>query len=142
MAAAYGTASQLDNISLGMTKADVIEKLGRPRFTSTNGQVEYMEYQWVDGVLGFPNLPKEYYVAIRDNHVISYGKKGDFDTARNASSEIDIRQSVDVTSHKPPVPSGTVAVSDELAKLYALKKSGALTDEEYQNEKRKLLDGQ
>jgi hypothetical protein len=140
MAAAYGTAAQLSTVSIGMTKAEVIQHIGSPRFVATDGKVEFLEYQWVDGVMSFPNLPKEYYVAIRNGLVISYGRKGDFNTTKNPTRDLNIHQDVDVSSRVPPPgANGTVDLADELKKLFELKKSGAISEQDYREEKDKLL---
>jgi hypothetical protein len=93
-------------------------------------------------VVAFPNLPKEYYVALRNDHVISYGRKGDFGSARNTASDVEVHQSVDITRHSPSETAKPQMMADELGKLFELKKSGAITDQEYEIQKEKLLAAQ
>lgn len=85
-------SNEMNNISIGMSKADVISKIGQPSRVSANEGVEYLIYRLVDDVnyeqssisLGLipPSTKKnDYFVKVIENKVVSYGKVGDFGTS-------------------------------------------------------------
>lgn len=94
-AAMYGTAAQLNKISVGMTKPEVVAALGQPNSTAAQQGGEFLVYRWMEAVL--TEWPKEYFVLLVDGRVVSYGRKGDFDTARNAAPGININNNVNVS---------------------------------------------
>ena len=90
MAAIYGTADQLNQISIGMPKEQVLKLLGTPKSTSASNGVEYLQYLWVKTTIAAnANYPEDYFVAIQDGRVLSYGRTGDFDSARLSHQNVD-----------------------------------------------------
>lgn len=51
MAMIFGTADQLNKLSIGMPKEEVLKLLGSPKSVSADGGVEYMQYSWVKTLL-------------------------------------------------------------------------------------------
>ena len=77
-----GTTAKLNKVSLGMTKAEVVQQIGRADSVSAVGNEEYLIYYWATPKQVFAdenNLP-EYFVKLVDGKVAAYGKKGDFGT--------------------------------------------------------------
>jgi len=85
MCGCLGTSAKLNNISLGMTKTEVINAIGSPDSVSAEGNVEYLTYHWASPKQIFANENNlgRYYIRIYRGKVDSYGKKGDFNINMN-----------------------------------------------------------
>ncbi len=70
----YGTGSDLNKLSIGMTKAEVIHHLGNPTSLGADGTKgeEYLDYRKMSRVIEWS--PSTYRVIIRDGKVTSYGQ--------------------------------------------------------------------
>ncbi len=77
------TSAKLNDISLGMSKQEVIHILGYPASTSAKQGVEYMKYKlygaW-DGDMRVGGGAELFFVRIINGVVESYGRIGDFDS--------------------------------------------------------------
>ncbi|SFA84899.1 Short C-terminal domain-containing protein [Collimonas sp. OK607] len=136
MAMVFGTADQLNQLSIGMPKSDVLKLLGPPKSVSASGDTEYMQYSWVKTVIAADaNRPGDYYVAIQSGKVSSFGRKGDFDSTKPPTQRIEIDQTVRQSSSTKE----TKDLYTELKKLKDLKDSGVITDSEFESQKKKLL---
>lgn len=69
-----GSAKKMNNLQVGMTRADVIDALGPPDSTSANLYVEYLKYGSCPAGL----FSSQYYVKLQDGIVTAYGRYGDF----------------------------------------------------------------
>lgn len=71
----YGTASQFENIHIGMNKGEVISVLGRPSSFEADGtrNEEIFIYRKMGHVIS--ELPKTYKVVFKEGKVIKYGEK-------------------------------------------------------------------
>lgn len=139
MAMIFGTADQLNKVSVGMTRDEVIHTLGEPKSISASGDLEYLQYRWVKTVIAADgNFPDDYFIAIRNGRVVSYGKKGDFDSARPPTQHLEVNETV--KGLEPRQQSGDLYTN--LEKLKALKDEGVITDAEFQAQKTKLLRAQ
>lgn len=71
----YGTASDFAKISLGMTKAQVIEVLGRPVSIAADAdkREESLIYKRMKHF--FSEWPRTYQVVLRDGEVVRYGEQ-------------------------------------------------------------------
>lgn len=137
MAAVFGTADQLNQISIGMTKEDVVKKLGPPKTTAAADGIEYMQYRWVKTVIAADgNFPEVYYVAIKNGLVTSFGRKGDFDSTKVPTRRVEVDQTI--RQEGPAKDSKDLYA--ELKKLQDLKNSGIITEEEFKAQKKKLLE--
>lgn len=91
--AGCATVPNLNSISLGMTKPDVIKNLGNPDSVSAKDNIEYLKYSSA-GALTPPDLVQhypEYYVRLIDGKVESYGKVGDFDSTKDQVNVIKLQ---------------------------------------------------
>ena len=109
----YGTAGRLNDVSVGMTKEQVIQKIGEPTFTKATPDGEFLMYKWMEHVIS--EWPKVYYVLLKDGKVAAYGKEGDFvNTRKNAPAEFNIKNETTTTPNQ----------YDRLEQLYRLKERG------------------
>ena len=71
----YGTASDFEKISLGMSKAQVIETLGSPVSISADGdkEEEYLIYKRMKHAIS--EWPRTYSVTLRRGKVVKYGEQ-------------------------------------------------------------------
>ena len=110
------TAKNLNHISVGMTKAEVMTILGEPRDTRASEGVEYMIYKLRHApsagvqatcagtgvyTLGFVYMLKgcqysddDYFVQLREGKVTAYGRIGDFDSTQKPEATININKTV------------------------------------------------
>lgn len=93
--AGCATAGSINQVSLGMTKAQVIEVMGDPTSSSAQAGVEYMNYALYETAearrFGFYT---PFYVRIIDGKVESYGRMGDFNSAKTPTQKIQIETTV------------------------------------------------
>lgn len=71
----YGTASDFNKISLGATKAEVIQSLGNPISTSADSDKdeEVLIYKRMKHAIS--EWPRTYSVILRDGKVVKYGEQ-------------------------------------------------------------------
>ena len=80
----YGTAKKLNNVKVGMTRAQVIEQLGEPISTSApSAREEVLRYRWMKQVVAL--LPTFYFVRLIDGTVSAYGEERELEGVRMAS---------------------------------------------------------
>ena len=85
------TSRKFNNISVGMTKAQVIEKIGNPKTTKASEGVVYLIYNTYSSFQEVNNLsPEAFFVKLINNKVISYGRVGDFNSTKNPTMDINI----------------------------------------------------
>ena len=67
-----GSAKKINNLNIGMTKAEVIEVMGEPNYTSAANNVEILSYKLTS------NSPYSdtYIVRIKNDKVERFGKEG------------------------------------------------------------------
>jgi len=80
-------SSKFNKVSLGMSKGEVIDAIGKPQSTSAKDGVEYLTYNVYEVVFG-QYVP--YFVRIKNGKVESYGKIGDFDSTKNPTMNINV----------------------------------------------------
>src|SRR4051794_21558631 len=125
-----------------MTKPEVIATMGKPDSISTQGRTEYLEYGWdkfADGIVG---ASEWYYVRLLNGKVESYGKKGDFDSTKNPTLDINVDQKI-TTDLKKTQPVESLEKGDLFTKLkkpQSLKEEGLLNEEEYQRLRKKAVE--
>lgn len=68
------TASKLNSVQLGMTRAQVIDAIGAPSSTSAMGDTQYLNYQLCSDWI----FTDRYYVRLTDGKVDAFGRVGDF----------------------------------------------------------------
>lgn len=74
-AVVYGTSSDFEKVSLGMTKQQVIEALGSPVAVSADGDKgeEYLTYKRMKHAISA--WPRTYTVTLRGGKVVKYGEQ-------------------------------------------------------------------
>jgi len=125
-----------ENISLGMSKEEVRQKLGNPISTAAQGRTEYYIYNSKPAgrIAPFPGEKwDDYYVRFVDGSVESFGKNGDFDSTKTPTLRIETNERKDIHIKD----SGDLYT--ELKKLKELKDSGIITEDEFASRKREIL---
>jgi Short C-terminal domain/SmpA / OmlA family len=127
------TAEKLNSIHIGMTKDQVTSLLGQPDSTSAQANIEYLTYYLTTDNGRMYGGDQPYSVRLVDGKVESFGR---------------FMQLFDIYN-RPPTGSivnaptwaqnNNADLASQLLKLKALKDQGALTDEEFQQAKAKLL---
>lgn len=134
---ACATAEKIGGIHLGMTKQEVIAVMGPPASVSAQGRSEYLNYALSEtDDQAFYGVTRPYYVRLIDGRVDSYGRTGDFDSTKTPTVRLESDQTVkqDVRIKD----SGDLYT--DLKKLKELKDSGVITEEEFQAQKKRLLE--
>jgi hypothetical protein len=146
------SSAKLNNIRIGMSKEEVQSILGTPDSTSAQANVEYMTY-YLTAEAGY-GRDQPYMVRLVAGKVESFGRFAQLFDLYNRPvtnalpGQPDFPQSAFNPANPMLMAPGAVrtdnpgAQSDlatQLTKLKALKDQGALTDEEFQKAKAKLL---
>ncbi len=82
-----GDSQKINQVSVGMTKQQVIDLIGSPSSTSAKDGVEYLTYN-LDEIGGQKQVP--FYVRLTGGKVDSYGKRGDFDSTQIPTTRLII----------------------------------------------------
>lgn len=75
----------LQRVSVGMSKADVVQAIGKPDEVAAQRGVEYLKYKWHDVTreLTDPRYGGEFFfVRLVDGRVEAYGREGDFSSTQ------------------------------------------------------------
>lgn len=121
----------LSRISVGMSKEEVVSRLGKPHEVAQQGQTEYFTYNFDHPFDGRPAIVESYYVRFVKGIVESYGRKGDFDSTKGPAVEPRVSEDSEANPCDLYV---------ELKKLEELHNDGLLTDEEFRAQKKKVLE--
>jgi len=124
----YKSHTVMNQLSVGMTKAEAVAILGEPRHTSANDNVEYLSYMLRDGIVREP-----YYVRIVNGKVNSFGRPGDFDSTKPPTIRIEKDETANVKVEEKPI------LYNELQKLKGLKEQGLMTEEEFESKRKEML---
>jgi hypothetical protein len=85
------TSAKLNHVKIGMTKTELVRAIGTPDIVSTNEKTEYFTY-----FLGNPNesagMRKAYYVCLKNGRVDSYGERGDFDSTKPPTINVNVQK--------------------------------------------------
>jgi outer membrane protein assembly factor BamE (lipoprotein component of BamABCDE complex) len=136
--AGCATAHKISQVKLGMTRDQVIETMGPPASTSAKGSTEYLNYSLSEtDDQAFYSITKPYYVRLVDGRVDSYGRLGDFDSTQRPTVRIETDQSIKTQSDIETT--GKKDLYSELMKLKQLRDEGLITQEEFEIEKKELL---
>jgi hypothetical protein len=150
--AGCATSAKLNDIHIGMTKAEVQSILGTPDSTSAQANVEYMTY-YLETDSGYGH-DQPYMIRLVNGRVESFGRFAQLFDLYNRPVTNALPGQPDFpqpgyTVGNPLLPQATIVRTDStsskadlvsaLEKLKALKDQGVLTDEEFQKAKAKLL---
>ena len=133
--AGCATANKISGVQLGMTKDEVVKVMGKPTSISAQGGSEYLNFALseTDHDAG-RGWTKPYYVRLINGKVESYGRTGDFDSTKTPTVRLESDQTIRQDSR------GSNDLYTELKKLKELKDSGVITEDEFQAQKKKLLE--
>ncbi len=138
----------LTRVSVGMSKEEVTKLLGKPTRVAVNGRTEYFEYEAYDKAsigfaVGIKQNIRQLFVRFIDGRVDSFGKKGDFDSTKNPTTEqkIDLKVTGGATTGTSNTqPAEKFDLASELKKLDQMKKEGLLTEDEYKSLRQRAID--
>jgi outer membrane protein assembly factor BamE (lipoprotein component of BamABCDE complex) len=134
------TSHRMNKVGLGMTKQEVIQAIGKPVSVSAQGQSEYLNYKLSEtSDDAFYGITTPYYVRVYEGKVDSYGRMGDFDSTKDPRKIIVEREDTikaDITTTE----SNESDMYSELMKIKQLRDEGLLTEEEFQTEKKQVLE--
>lgn len=87
------TSQAMNQLYVGMPKAEVIGRLGEPSSIKASGGTEILEYDFGRCVVTCSKLNgiDQQWVFIRDGRVYQYGRAGDFGTAAYPTQVIEHR---------------------------------------------------
>lgn len=130
------TSSKINLISLGMSKEDVIKRMGNPISTSAIKGKEFMNYLLTDPIYG---MPASYYVSIQDGKVVSYGEKGDFGTTQEVTKVIELTQNIKTDDKVKGEHMSDIELATKIKTLNKLLTDKLITQNEFDEQKKKLL---
>jgi outer membrane protein assembly factor BamE (lipoprotein component of BamABCDE complex) len=88
------SSETMAELSVGMTKSEVIKLMGKPDSVSAQNGVEYLTYtlrtetSFTKNTWGYQG---QYFVRVINGRVDSYGKVGDFDSTKDPTINVNIR---------------------------------------------------
>ncbi|MEW6304850.1 MAG: outer membrane protein assembly factor BamE [Verrucomicrobiota bacterium] len=87
------SSSRLNKLSVGMTKPDVLQAMGSPHSTSAKEGTEYMIYYLGRGnrIVTQSRYAERYFVRLKDGKVDAFGKMGDFDSTKDPTVNVNVR---------------------------------------------------
>jgi outer membrane protein assembly factor BamE (lipoprotein component of BamABCDE complex) len=83
----------MNRLSVGMTKKEVVSTMGEPSSTAAPGHgEEFLRYELSPTVIAAQHhITQEYYIRLIDGKVESYGRMGDFDSAKDPTVNYNIK---------------------------------------------------
>jgi outer membrane protein assembly factor BamE (lipoprotein component of BamABCDE complex) len=88
------SSETMTELSMGMTKSEVFRLMGKPDSISATNGTEYLTYtlrtetSFTRNTFGYQG---QYFVRLVNGRVDSYGKVGDFDTTKDPTLNINVR---------------------------------------------------
>jgi len=136
------TADRFNALQIGMTEDQVITALGKPDSKSAQGNIEYFTYYLANDSGRVGDQP--YAVRFSNGKVESFGRFAQLFDIYNRPVTGSPQYNAGYPGTAPAMsasmmPSNGLSLATELQKLKALKDQGALTDEEFQRAKDRLL---
>jgi outer membrane protein assembly factor BamE (lipoprotein component of BamABCDE complex) len=129
----------MNKVQIGMTKSEVIKIIGNPTSVSAKDKSEYLNYRLSEtDDQAWDGITVPYYVRLINGRVDSYGRLGDFDSTQNLTMKIETDENIKTQTEVKS--SGKEDLYSELMKLKQLKEEGLITQEEFDKEKKELLD--
>jgi len=94
VAAGCANSEKMNSLSIGMTKGEVIQVMGRPSSTASPQRgVEVLRYELSStGDQAWYGITDTYYVKLVNGRIESYGMLGDFDSGRDLAVDVNFRQ--------------------------------------------------
>ena len=94
LAGCVTTSDSMAELSVGMSKSEVIKLLGKPDSVSAQSGVEYLTYtlrtetSFTRNTWGYQS---QYFVRLIGGKVESYGRVGDFDSTKDPTLNLNIK---------------------------------------------------
>ena len=133
------TAHKIISVEIGMTREEVIKAMGSPNSISAKGNTEYLNYALSEtDDDAFVGRTTPYYIRLINGRVDSYGRSGDFDSTQKPTIQIETNEKIKTESDVNVT--GKKDLYLELKKLKELLDSGIITQEEFEIEKKELLE--
>ena len=132
-------ADRLNDIRIGMTKDEVIAVLGQPDSTSAQANIEYLTYYLETRQSWGYGRDYPYSVRLLDGKVESFGRFTQLTDIYMRPVDGTTPQMLPGVTIVRRQAGGENNMVAQLERLKALKDQGALTDEEFQKAKQKLL---
>lgn len=138
-----------ERLHVGMSEDEAMKIMGTPTSTAMSGNVKYLEFDKTGyDAMWWTPIRKVFFVRLINGRVDSYGQKGDFDSTKNPTKDININQKIERVNTEqaaPPAPEKNTETKTDLAmelkKLEKLKAEGTINEEEYQRLRRRVIDG-
>lgn len=89
VAGCRSTGAKLNELSVGMTKAEVLGVMGTPDSTAANGGAEFLRFRLAQRSFG-ATYYDDYFVKLVNGRVESYGRVGDFDSTKQPEQTINV----------------------------------------------------
>lgn len=91
--AGSATAPKMNHLSVGMTKQEIVSTMRQPASTAASGGgVEILRYRLSPtSDRAFYGITEEYFVRLVNGKVDSYGKMGDFDSTKDLTLNLNIK---------------------------------------------------
>ncbi len=135
------TAGKMSNMQIGMTKDEIIEIMGHPTSISAKDNTEYLNYELYDksySVVTGTYSSTPYFVRLINGKVDAFGREGDFDSTQKPTIKIETDETI--TTKTDSSENNKDKLYSELQKLKSLKEQGLITQEEFNVEKKELLE--
>jgi hypothetical protein len=133
------TSGRINRINVGMTKNQVISTMGNPKSISAIGNIEFLNYKLAETTDdAWRSTYTDYYVKIVNGVVESYGRLGDFDSTKDPTINVNTDSKFENVGEKNE--SNKEKMYEELLKIKELLDKGIITKEEYEKEKKEILE--
>ena len=126
-------------LRVGMTKKDVLERVGSPTRTTTTNDTEVFEYEAYERYGAIKINNRTQYVRFVGGRVDAFGTMDDLKAGRAARAAQEPRAKGGAVAPEPPAPP-TFDLRTELEKLEKLKKDGLISEAEFQELRKKVMD--
>ena len=98
------TSESLVQISVGMSKPEVFQILGLPDSVAAKDGVEYLNYRLTTAMSSYrtsKTFVDDYFVRLHNGKVDAFGKSGDFDSAKDPTVNVNVKQQITTTEESP-----------------------------------------
>jgi len=129
-------------LRVGMTKKEVIYRVGEPTRTTVQDQIEVWEYEAFDRYGAIAINPRSQFVRFVGGLVEFFGTREELAATKPSAVKVGVDAKTSVTG-RPEAAAPRPAAFDlrsELEKLEAMKKDGLITEAEFKELRQKVLD--
>ena len=127
------TSGKINAVQIGMTKDEVVAVMGNPVSVSAKGESKYLNYRLSEtSDNAYYGITTPYYVRLINGKVDSFGRTGDFDSTQKTTVRIETDENVNIK--------GKSDLYTELKKLKELRDESVITEEEFQQQKKRILE--